>query len=190
MREFIIDPKRDPEQEYTIHLFEFCNLRCSFCWQNHEDTIGIDNVVDKLPPIEKLISKELRTKVLFNIMGGEVFAPAIYNKNLNEGYKLLSKGIEDICKKYNKEFVINWVTNLVTNKEGNDLIRDLLDWSKSNNITARLTTSYDPRGRFNKTDLQIFKDNVEHWKDELTCFSCLMTKSNLEYYLTNVNFFL
>ncbi len=31
MREFLIDPKRDPEQEYTIHLFEFCNLSCSFC---------------------------------------------------------------------------------------------------------------------------------------------------------------
>jgi len=35
MREFIIEPKRDPEQEYTIHLFEFCNLSCAFCWQNH-----------------------------------------------------------------------------------------------------------------------------------------------------------
>ena len=45
MREFLIDPKRDPEQEYTIHLFEFCNLRCAFCWQNHEDTIGIDYVM-------------------------------------------------------------------------------------------------------------------------------------------------
>ena len=48
MREFLLDPKRDPEQEYTIHLFEFCNLRCAFCWQNHEDTIGTDNVLDKL----------------------------------------------------------------------------------------------------------------------------------------------
>ena len=29
MREFLIDPKRDPDEEYTIHLFEFCNLRCA-----------------------------------------------------------------------------------------------------------------------------------------------------------------
>ena len=42
MREFLIDPKRDPEQEYTIHLFEFCNLSCSFCWQNHQDKIEVD----------------------------------------------------------------------------------------------------------------------------------------------------
>ena len=58
MREFLIDPKRDPEQEYTIHLFEFCNLRCNFCWQNHDNKIGVDNVVDKLPSIEKFVSKE------------------------------------------------------------------------------------------------------------------------------------
>ena len=32
--------------------------------------------------------------VVFNIMGGEVFAPAIYNKELNQGYKTLSKGIK------------------------------------------------------------------------------------------------
>ena len=63
MREFLLDPKRDPEQEYTIHLFEFCNLRCAFCWQNHEDTIGTDNVLDKLPSVEKFISKELMMKV-------------------------------------------------------------------------------------------------------------------------------
>ena len=61
MREFLIDPKRDPEQEYTIHLFEFCNLRCAFCWQNHEDTIGTENVMDKLPSVEKFISKISRS---------------------------------------------------------------------------------------------------------------------------------
>ena len=80
MREFLIDPKRDPEQEYTIHLFEFCNLRCGFCWQNHNDQVGIDTVINKLVPIEKFIRSELMMSVVFNIMGGEVFAPAIKSR--------------------------------------------------------------------------------------------------------------
>ena len=84
MREFLIDPKRDPEQEYTIHLFEFCNLSCSFCWQNHQDKIGLDTVLNKLEPIEKFISKENKNKVTLNLMGGEVFAPTIYTKELND----------------------------------------------------------------------------------------------------------
>ena len=89
MREFLIDPKRDPEQEYTIHLFEFCNLRCAFCWQNHEDTVGIDTVINKIVPVEKFIKSEMMMKVVFNIMGGEVFAPNIYNTELNQAYKTL-----------------------------------------------------------------------------------------------------
>ena len=183
MREFLIDPKRDPEQEYTIHLFEFCNLRCNFCWQNHDNKIGVDNVVDKLPSIEKFISKEMYMKVTFNIMGGEVFAPAIYNRSLNEGYKLLSKGIQKICQKYDKEFSINWVSNLVTSPDGNELIMDLLTWSREEDIPSRLTTSYDPRGRFNKKDFEIFKSNVDYWGDEVTCFSCLLTRPNINFYL-------
>ena len=183
MREFLIDPKRDPEQEYTIHLFEFCNLRCNFCWQNHDNKIGVDNVVDKLPSIEKFVSKEMYMKVTFNIMGGEVFAPAIYNRSLNEGYKLLSKGIQKICQKYDKEFSINWVSNLVTSPDGNELIMDLLKWSREEDIPCRLTTSYDPRGRFNKKDFEIFKSNVDYWGDEVTCFSCLLTRPNINFYL-------
>jgi radical SAM protein with 4Fe4S-binding SPASM domain len=185
MREFIIEPKRDPEQEYTIHLFEFCNLSCSFCWQNHQDKIGIDTVLNKLEPIEKFISREFKNKVTLNIMGGEVFAPSIYSTELNEAYKQLSLGISQIAKKYNKSYSLNWVSNLVTDKKGIDQIEDLLKYSKDNNIPARLTTSYDPRGRFNKIQFEIFKSNVDYFGDRVTCFSCLLTKPNIEYYLNN-----
>jgi radical SAM protein with 4Fe4S-binding SPASM domain len=181
MREFLIDPKRDPEQEYTIHLFEFCNLSCAFCWQNHQDKIGIDTVLDKLEPIERFVSKEYKNKITLNLMGGEVFAPSIYTKELNEAYKQLSLGIQKIANKYNKKCSLNWVSNLVTDKL--DLIEDLLQYSKDNNITSRLTTSYDPRGRFNPKQFEVFKKNIDYFGDRVTCFSCLLTKPNIEYYL-------
>lgn len=115
-------------------------------------------------------------------MGGEVFAPSIYTKELNEVYKQLSLGIQKIADKYNKQCSLNWVSNLVTDKL--DLIEDLLQYSKNNNITTRLTTSYDPRGRFNPKQFEIFKKNVDYFGDRVTCFSCLLTKPNIEYYLT------
>jgi len=183
MREFLIDPKRDPEQEYTIHLFEFCNLSCSFCWQNHQDKIGIDTVLNKLEPIERFVSKEYKNNITLNLMGGEVFAPSIYNKELNEAYKQLSLGIQKIADKYNKQCSLNWVSNLVTDKL--DLIEDLLQYSKDNNITTRLSTSYDPRGRFNTKQFELFKKNVDYFGNKITCFSCLLTKPNIEYYLKN-----
>jgi len=181
MREFLIDPKRDPEQEYTIHLFEFCNLSCAFCWQNHQDKIGIDTVLNKLEPIEKFISKEHKNKITLNLMGGEVFAPSIYNEELNKAYKQLSLGIQKIADKYNKQCSLNWVSNLVTDKLY--LIEDLLQYSKNNNIISKLSTSYDPRGRFNPKQFEVFKKNIEYFGDRVTCFSCLLTKPNIEYYL-------
>jgi radical SAM protein with 4Fe4S-binding SPASM domain len=183
MREFLIDPKRDPEQEYTIHLFEYCNLSCSFCWQNHSDKIGLDTILNKLEPIDKFVSKENKNSITLNLMGGEVFAPAIYTKEINEAYKQLSLGISKIAKKYNKKYSLNWVTNLVTDRNGIEQIEDLLQYSKDNNISARLTTSYDPRGRFNKSQFEIFKMNVDYFDNRITCFSCLLTKPNIEYYL-------
>jgi radical SAM protein with 4Fe4S-binding SPASM domain len=183
MREFLIDPKRDPEQEYTIHLFEFCNLSCSFCWQNHQNKIGIDTILNKLESIEKFVSKEYKNKITLNLMGGEIFAPSIYNKELNESYKKLSLGIQKIAIKYNKQFSLNWVTNLVTDKNGIEQIEDLLQYLKDNKISSRLTTSYDPRGRFNKLQFEIFKNNVVYFGEKITCFSCLLTKPNIEYYL-------
>jgi len=185
MREFIIEPKRDPEQEYTIHLFEFCNLSCAFCWQNHSDKVGINTVLEKLEPIEKFVSKEYKNKITLNIMGGEVFAPSIYTKELNEAYKKLSLGISNIAKKYNKLYSLNWVSNLVTSQEGLSQIEDLFQYSKDNEIPARLSTSYDPRGRFNKSQFETFKGNVEYFGDRVTCFSCLLTKPSIEYYLNN-----
>ena len=113
MREFIIERKRDSEQEYTLHLFEYCNLRCSFCWQDHENKIGIETIADKLIPIEKFLKNETRNSVVFNVMGGEIFAPEIFNLELLQAYKDLVLGIKTLCIKYNKEVKINWVLKIL-----------------------------------------------------------------------------
>jgi hypothetical protein len=54
-------------------------LRCSFCWQDHENKIGIDTVIEKLVPIEEFLKTEKRNSVVFNAMGGEVFATEIFD---------------------------------------------------------------------------------------------------------------
>jgi sulfatase maturation enzyme AslB (radical SAM superfamily) len=107
MRDLILERKRDPEQEYTLHLFEYCNLRCSFCWQDHENRVGLSNIVDKLEPIEKFLQNETRDSVVFNAMGGEVFAPEIFDDFLLDQYKQLSLGILNLATKYNKQVKIN-----------------------------------------------------------------------------------
>lgn len=181
MRDWILQKKRDTEQEYTLHLFEYCNLRCSFCWQDHTNIDGLNTVIEKLVPIEKFLQTESCASVIFNAMGGEVFAPEVFNDGLLEQYKQLSLGIKKLGEKYNKTVKINWVTNLVTNEI--DRIEDLLSFSVDNNINAQLVTSYDPRGRFNINDFIIFKKNMEYFGKRITCISMLLNAPNIDYIL-------
>ena len=181
MRDLILERKRDPEQEYTLHLFEYCNLRCSFCWQDHENRVGLSNIVDKLEPIEKFLQNETRDSVVFNAMGGEVFAPEIFDDFLLDQYKQLSLGILNLATKYNKQVKINWVSNLVTNKIKE--IEELFDYSKQIGLHAELVTSYDPRGRFNVNDFISFKKNMEYFGKRVTCISMLLNSPNIDYIL-------
>lgn len=181
MRDFIIEKKRDPEQEYTLHLFEYCNLRCAFCWQDHENRVGIDTVTNKLEPIEKFLQTEKNHSVVFNAMGGEVFAPEIFDSNLLQAYKDLSLGIKSLADKYNKVAKVNWVTNLVTNKYKE--IDELIEYSTSIGLKAEIVTSYDPRGRFNVNDFMQFKKSMEYFGDRVSCISMLLSSPNIEYIL-------
>jgi radical SAM protein with 4Fe4S-binding SPASM domain len=181
MRDYIIEKKRDPEQEYTLHLFEYCNLRCSFCWQDHENTVGIDSVLEKLIPIEKFLTTEKSNSVVFNAMGGEVFAPQIFDQTLLQAYKDLSLGIKKLADKYNKTAKVNWVTNLVTNKYQE--IEELIDYSNGIGLKAEIVTSYDPKGRFNVNDFIQFKQSMDYFGDKVTCISMLLSAPNIEYIL-------
>lgn len=179
--DLLIEKKRDPEQEYTLHLFEYCNLRCSFCWQDHENRKGLDTIIEKLDPIEKFLQTETRHSVVFNAMGGEVFADEIFDEQLLQSYKDLSLGIKNLAKKYNKKVKVNWVTNLVTSKIR--FIENLLSYSKSIDLHAELVTSYDPRGRFNIKQFEIFKENLNYFGKRVTCISVLLNSPNIEYFL-------
>ena len=188
INEIALREKRDKQQEYTVHLFEFCNLTCSFCWQDHDNIVGIDTVLEKLVPIEKFLQKERNKRVVFNIMGGEIFADAIYDDKLNKDYIELAKGIVDLGKKYDIEVGLNWVSNLVTSKIS--LIEKLLVKTRKLGVNSSLFTSFDPAGRFNKPNFEIFKKNLYYFKKDLDGIGILLTRPNIYYWLNNKESFL
>lgn len=187
MRELILSRKRDPEQEYTIHLFEYCNLSCAFCWQDHDRTVGVDDVLGKLPSIEAFLQEETKDRVTFNVMGGEVFAPRIFTRELLESYKRFLDGLKELCERYGKTFTVSWVTNLVTDKL--DYIDELLAYAAAQGIDSALGTSYDPRGRFNPTNFAQFQDNVRyyHERKQLAGIGMVLTRTNVKYLLQDTD---
>lgn len=173
LNQFLLRNKRDNQQEYTIHLFEFCNLNCSFCWQDHSNINGIDTVREKLKPIEDFLKTEERDRVVFNIMGGEIFADDILSETLAQEYIDFANQIKSLCLEYEKQCAINWVTNLVFTKT--DLVRKIL------NNGGSLVTSYDSRGRFDRGSKKIFLENLYAFRDFVEGVGIVLTKQNAQH---------
>lgn len=174
LSDFALAKKRDDEQEYTLHLFEKCNLKCSFCWQDHNALKGVDTILEKMVPIKEFLDQETKPKVSFNVMGGEIFDDSIFNRKLFDNYIDLSLEIVNYAKSKNIEARINFVSNLVT--EQPQKVAELLDTLTSLGIKNTLVTSYDSRGRFNKAQFTLFKQNVEILRERIASVSMLLTK--------------
>lgn len=180
--ELVLSSKRDDTQEYTLHLFEKCNLSCSFCWQDHKAFEGVDTVRDKIHPIKEFLSEEIKSKVIFNVMGGEVFDDSIFDQKLFDDYLFLCEETDKYGKSRNIKVTMNFVSNLVTSQP--ERIIELLDTLTLKGIDNKLVTSYDSRGRFNKSQFESFKNNVAFLKDRIASVSMLFTKPVIKQIMT------
>lgn len=174
LAQIYLSSKRDTDQEYTLHLFEKCNLSCGFCWQDHKAMVGVDTVRHKVQPVTEMISEDSHPSFTINVMGGEVFDDSIFNDTLFDDYVFLCTEIDKFVKSQQKHVHFNFVTNLVTDYP--DRIQQLLDQLKSSGVSVSLTTSYDAKGRFNKQQSDTFKSNIETLRPYITCVSMLLTK--------------
>lgn len=179
--DLLLEKKRDRTQEISIYFFENCNLRCAFCWQDHESPVGLDTVREKVSSIEEYFKEEKRDAVSFAMMGGELFADKIFDKKLLDDFKYVTDKIKELSIKYNKTVTISWVTNLVTTKLG--MIRELVNHGRNLGLNVEVSTSYDFAGRFNINQFLMFKTNVELMWDEIRTFSLTLTRANCKHFL-------
>lgn len=179
IRDFILERKRDVEQEYTIHLFEYCNLSCQFCWQDHNDIRGIDTVRTLMPKLRDMLLRESRDSVILNFMGGEIFAPQIFDQRLLDDYCYIVDSVRTWQQELNKTITVNWVTNLVFPEQYRAQVDHLLSYAKIHSVNSRLTTSYDAMGRFNRGDLAQWQSNVKHFRNSLEGVSMLLSGPNI-----------
>lgn len=166
--------KRDKDQEYTLHLFEKCNLSCNFCWQDHTASIGLDTVCEKAKILCGMIDDDTHQSFTINVMGGEIFADDVFTDKMLSDYVALCSTTHTHVVAQGKTVTFNFVSNLVTTKT--DQIRHLLSTLRELGVDAHLVTSYDARGRFNKAQFDNFKENIELLRDEIICVSMLLTK--------------
>lgn len=169
--------KRTETGEIIVTLFEFCDLNCLFCNQDHTSVVGMNTVIDKINPIKSAISslkQKGKKRFSINIMGGEVFSDNVAD-NIFEDYSMLIKNIKSLPE----EIELSFVTNFVFNKTNR--VQDFLNENKD----IMLMSSYDPSGRFNTDTLNLFQKNVKIFKDKIVSFNVIMTKKNIEKFMKN-----
>jgi radical SAM protein with 4Fe4S-binding SPASM domain len=172
----IIENKRGAEGEFFVNLFEWCNLACSFCWQDHNKWDGVEVIVERAYDILDRVKHDRRSHFIINLMGGELFADEIPDQTFEE-YKKLAL---EVKKKFpsGKTFEINWVTNFVYDKI--DRVSQLVEDLRSEGLSTKLTTSFDFAGRFNKHQKRLFRHNCYMLRQYLGTVSVVLTRPNIE----------
>ena len=179
--EHVIDKtKRTETGEIIVTLFEFCDINCLFCNQDHNSVYGIDMIPDKIHQIKKAVEAlKLKGKTNFavNIMGGEVFSDKL-DDSVFDRYKELVELINKYAHDEDLEIKISFTTNFIWTKEHR--VKNFL-----NETGVKLFTSYDPSGRFNTESLELFDRNVRKFTYDVRAVNIIMTKPNMEKFIKN-----
>jgi hypothetical protein len=187
MKDFtIIGPEKENQKgELIVILFEFCNLDCQMCSQDHTDKTGIESIVDKFDSIKKsmdALQKKGKTFTSIHLMGGELLTDE-HPDDLFDDYLSLIQRIRDYSDSINFPVEISITSNFIWKKTTR--IKDFLD--KAN---IEIFASYDPAGRFNSTTFEIFKNNIVEFKDYISQIGTVMTNPTVKKFMeNNVPFF-
>jgi hypothetical protein len=170
--------KRTSTGEIIVILFEFCDLSCLFCNQDHNSIFGIDTITQKIDSIKSSIDTltlKGKTEFAIHIMGGEVFSDKL-NDSVFDDYEKLTNLIRKYCQSKNIPVKVSFVTNFVWNKK--ERVKKFLD-----KTGVEVMSSYDPAGRFNTATFDVFKRNIKEFKNYVTTVSVVITKPTIEKFV-------
>lgn len=170
--------------EIVVILFEHCNLKCAFCPQAHDsfENTSRDAIISKTDYISDWINKNNKTKYFkLHIMGGEVFEDQFIKKGHLDIYQEFMQVVREKVLDKDKDIVFNFVSNLVFTER-----TPVLEFLNQDNVI--LSTSYDSAGRFAPHELEIYKENIEIFKEHLAMVSCVMTAQSMKNVQTDEYF--
>jgi len=172
----ILQEKKGRFKEVHLILFEFCNMSCSFCHQDHSSKVGVDHhaMFDK---VQTLIGvSDPNVPVVVNITGGELFMDDIADEYFDTYYEIGSRIIEHFT-----EVKLVFGTNLVYGDA--DRVRCLVERLREKCREVYLATSYDPAGRFTGTQREVFFRNLNQLHDLVDTVNVVLTKQNIHLFL-------
>jgi hypothetical protein len=171
----LLASKVQDSSEIEHHLFELCNLNCSFCGQDHDSKEGIDTILEKAhQTVEFMRNSPLKNHTV-NVMGGEIFNDLVPDSVFDDYYKFYTV-INDYANLNNLTVRINFVTNLIFTKN-TEAVKRLLKLCGDN---VWISTSYDFAGRgLDLNRMMMFKRNLEIFKSRIGVVGFVLAKPSI-----------
>lgn len=186
---------REPEYcEIVLYLFEKCNLRCEFCFQDHEHAQVNYAYIKCLPHAAfALMSKELKahpTIKSFDIrmLGGEIFSDDLPD-SLLELYGKVVEEIREEMKTYFPDVNVDFICTTNGVWENRERIKRFLEKYSFKKI---LSVSIDFVGRYKSDKIkQIAYDTMKFFGDAefFVRAGVVLTKRNIAYILEHADEF-
>ena len=175
---FVLKDKITESAEIEIHFFEYCNLACAFCGQDHDSKVGMDLVLNKVDPVIEFIRESEMTSFIINMMGGELFNDLVPD-TLFTDYVEFARRVDVAAKASGKQCTFNWVTNLVFTKY--QRVIELLATLSVYGISSNISTSYDFAGRpLNQARKGLFHQNLERFGNKIYTIGFVLTKQAIK----------
>lgn len=171
----ILQDKKGKYKEAHLILFERCNMRCSFCHQDHDSEVGMSGE-DVLAKVDTFImNSDPNDAYVVNITGGELFMDDVPDE-LFEYYFLAGKAI---LQRF-EDVKLVFGTNLVYQNTAR--VRRLMHRLHPFGH-ACLATSYDPAGRFNGEQRKLFLENLMEFEAMIETVNVVITRQNIDIFL-------
>jgi organic radical activating enzyme len=176
----LIFEKRSRVCEIVVILFEYCNFSCEFCPQKHSDTLGMsyDEIMSKAEIIINYINNnKYATGFVVRLIGGEPFADEVVLKPfILQAYRDLTEKIRREVNIGDRYLHFMWISNFSMK----ECRKDILEFVEDQKEDTKFIVSFDLKGRFNKVNKEIFKENIEIFRDYIRNITTVMTRQNIE----------
>lgn len=172
----LLQDKLEDHSEIEVRLFDYCNLKCSFCSVKTDSKEGLDTIRDKAYLIVDWIKQSPLNSHRVSIMAGELFQDGL-PEHVWDDYYFLVKYVQDYCKLHGQELRVNFVTNLIFQENVPRLQRLI----KRLGENVFISTSYDFTGRGMDINRHLtFKRNLETFKEYIDGVCFVLTKPSIK----------
>lgn len=169
----LLAQKAPRRTEVEVSFFQICNLKCAFCWQDHNDPTGIQTIREKADTVIGYLNKSDHLKDFINVTmtGGELFQDGMSDHIFNDLEYFITR-INEVDKLVS--FTV--ISSLFFETEMLAKVKSFLDSLAAKGIEFALATSWDPVGRPAKN----FLHNIKHLNKYVKGITTVMTAPSIK----------